>query len=308
MKTSLWLCAFLSGATVFAQEAWFDDFEERVWDCDPVCWDICADCVPDVSTGDLILAGQSDMWIGKYGLSGPISVRTQFAFNGDTADNAGTTDQFRLYANWNYPIGYKGQLNQLNGKLTLWNHNGAQKTLLGSTFLDRPPEKGEDLVMQLDVHLEGDELELRCWRAAEGPESAKQIGAFDDVHSHGFCGAYIWSAGSEGATLRYIWISHQRIRLVVPFIRGNANADDNTDIADAVFVLNFLFLGGAAPSCEDAADADDNGSLEITDAVYLLNFLFLGGPPPAAPFPDCGLDPMPDDALTCESFPACADR
>ena len=69
--------------------------------------------------------------------------------------------------------------------------------------------------------------------------------------------------------------------IVHRFLRGNANADDNTDLSDAVFILSYLFIGGAAPSCEDAADSDDNGALEITDAVYLLNFLFLGGPAPA---------------------------
>jgi parallel beta-helix repeat protein len=92
----------------------------------------------------------------------------------------------------------------------------------------------------------------------------------------------------------------------VPFTRGNANADDNTDLSDAVFVLTYLFLGGTAPSCEDGADADDNGALEITDAVYLLNYLFLGGLPPEPPFPTCGPDPTPDE-LGCEARGPCPD-
>jgi hypothetical protein len=95
----------------------------------------------------------------------------------------------------------------------------------------------------------------------------------------------------------------------MPFLRGNANADDNTDLSDAVFVLNYLFLGGAAPSCEDAADCDDNGALEITDGIYLLNYLFLGGLQPPAPFPECGLDPTIEDSteLTCGEFLPCAE-
>jgi hypothetical protein len=43
---------------------------------------------------------------------------------------------------------------------------------------------------------------------------------------------------------------------------------------------------------------------EITDAVYLLNFLFLGGRAPVNPFPKCGLDPT-EDELSCESFESC---
>jgi hypothetical protein len=88
------------------------------------------------------------------------------------------------------------------------------------------------------------------------------------------------------------------------FRRGDANAGEGTNLSDAVFILNFLFLGGTEPTCEDAADTDDNGVLNITDAVYLLNFLFLGGPAPEPPFPTCGPDPT-GDALTCESFTPC---
>lgn len=72
------------------------------------------------------------------------------------------------------------------------------------------------------------------------------------------------------------------------FRRGDGNDDSAVDIADAIFTLNWLFLGGRAPGCEAAADLDGDGSVNITDPVYLLGFLFLGGPAPPAPFPDCG--------------------
>ena len=89
------------------------------------------------------------------------------------------------------------------------------------------------------------------------------------------------------------------------FQRGNSSADANTDLSDAVFLLNFLFLGGLEPPCRKAADADDGGTLDLTDAVLLLNYLFLGGGEPAQPFPGCGRDPTTDD-LTCEAFQPCA--
>lgn len=37
------------------------------------------------------------------------------------------------------------------------------------------------------------------------------------------------------------------------FLRGDANASGKVDLSDAVFTLNWLFLGGLAPSCPDAA-------------------------------------------------------
>ncbi|MBI4602295.1 MAG: hypothetical protein HY721_10075, partial [Planctomycetes bacterium] len=89
-----------------------------------------------------------------------------------------------------------------------------------------------------------------------------------------------------------------------PFVRGDASADGQVNITDPIFVLGYLFLGGAAPSCLDAADTDDNGQLQVTDAVRVLSYLFLGGPEPASPWASCGLDPTPE-SLTCESFPRC---
>ncbi|MBI4603918.1 MAG: hypothetical protein HY721_18335 [Planctomycetes bacterium] len=94
------------------------------------------------------------------------------------------------------------------------------------------------------------------------------------------------------------------LRVVDPgeptFLRGDANFDLKVDISDAVFTLSYLFLGGAAPSCEDSADADDTGKLELTDAVFTLSFLF-GGPARALPppYPERGRDGRPDDLAPC---------
>jgi hypothetical protein len=90
------------------------------------------------------------------------------------------------------------------------------------------------------------------------------------------------------------------------FIRGICNGLGGTpQITSAVFTFNFLFLGGPAPPCAIACDANGEGGTNITDGVFVLNFLFLGGP---APFNwvDSSGDGVPDP--TCESAPveACA--
>ena len=70
--------------------------------------------------------------------------------------------------------------------------------------------------------------------------------------------------------------------------------------------MNFLFLGGAAPVCGDAADADNNGAIQLTDGIFILNFLFLGGQAPVQPGLECGEDTaQPDDGLGCETFSSC---
>ncbi|MGB2698349.1 MAG: RHS repeat-associated core domain-containing protein [Candidatus Zixiibacteriota bacterium] len=86
------------------------------------------------------------------------------------------------------------------------------------------------------------------------------------------------------------------------FIRGDANNDGVTTVADVVWLINYLFRNGPVPPCMDAGDANDNGEANITDAVYLVNYLFRNGPPPPPPgrdFPeDCGIDPT-EDVLGC---------
>ncbi len=92
------------------------------------------------------------------------------------------------------------------------------------------------------------------------------------------------------------------------FVRGDANADGNFDISDAVFSLSALFVGGSsAPTCADAGDANNDGNYDISDAVFTLSALFVAGsPPPPAPHPDCGVDSaLPADTLDCAAFAPC---
>lgn len=94
------------------------------------------------------------------------------------------------------------------------------------------------------------------------------------------------------------------------FIRGDANPSGSINIADAIQVLQSLFLGDKMPlGCLDAADANDDGAADITDAAYLLSYLFLQGPRPGPEdlFTGCWYDRFhtPDDSLDCKEFAAC---
>ncbi len=85
------------------------------------------------------------------------------------------------------------------------------------------------------------------------------------------------------------------------FHRGDSNGDGAVDISDAIDVLDFLFTGGAASDCSDAADASDDGRIDLSDPIATLGFLFLGtGNLP----PGCVLD-LTEDDLTCRFYPPC---
>ena len=69
----------------------------------------------------------------------------------------------------------------------------------------------------------------------------------------------------------------------IRYITGDANADGDIDIADVVYLVNYLFIDGPAPEPLAAGDANCDGKVDIADVVYLINYLFIGGPPPCEP-------------------------
>jgi hypothetical protein len=61
---------------------------------------------------------------------------------------------------------------------------------------------------------------------------------------------------------------------------GDANNDESVDIGDAVFIIQYIFMGGTPPEPICQADPNDDDMVNIGDAVYLINYIFRDGPPP----------------------------
>jgi len=66
--------------------------------------------------------------------------------------------------------------------------------------------------------------------------------------------------------------------------RGNVNGDamDAVDISDVIYLVDYSFGTGPAPTCIDEADVNGDGTLDISDLVYLVDYSFGSGPPPVA--------------------------
>ncbi len=61
---------------------------------------------------------------------------------------------------------------------------------------------------------------------------------------------------------------------------GDADGSGSVSIVDVVFLINYIFMGGAAPQPLSQGDADCDGEITIADAAYLVNYIFSGGPAP----------------------------
>ena len=72
----------------------------------------------------------------------------------------------------------------------------------------------------------------------------------------------------------YYWSS------VVCPVPGDANFDGSANVGDAVYLIAYIFKGGAEPFCKPEADANGDCSVNVGDAVYLISYVFKGGAAP----------------------------
>ncbi len=63
---------------------------------------------------------------------------------------------------------------------------------------------------------------------------------------------------------------------------GDADGTGVVSISDAVFLINYIFIGGPAPSPLSSGDVDCNEIITISDIVYLVHYIFMGGLVPCA--------------------------
>ena len=53
--------------------------------------------------------------------------------------------------------------------------------------------------------------------------------------------------------------------------------------ADVIFLVNYIFKGGAAPNPPSKAYMNNNGVVNSADIVFMVNHVFKAGPPPPCP-------------------------
>jgi hypothetical protein len=65
------------------------------------------------------------------------------------------------------------------------------------------------------------------------------------------------------------------------YFRGNVNSDDNLNIADVIYMVNYLFKNGPGLfPLDDQGDVNSDNKTSVSDAIYLINYLFKTGVPP----------------------------
>ncbi|MFH1688342.1 MAG: hypothetical protein ABIE70_12580 [bacterium] len=122
----------------------------------------------------------------------------------------------------------------------------------------------------IDGDCDIDNFDVACYGDPECPKN--------------YCPAYPPPSGTIYVDLAFV------INGTCCLTRGDINHDNlGPDIADLVFLVNYMFNGGPVPQCDVPlgsgyyAEADIDGNLlgpDIADLVYLVNYMFNGGPAP----------------------------
>ncbi len=61
------------------------------------------------------------------------------------------------------------------------------------------------------------------------------------------------------------------------YLCGDANADLDVNVSDAVWIINYVFVSGEPPSPLEAGDANCDGDVNVSDAVWIINYVFVAG-------------------------------
>jgi Peptidase family M28/Dockerin type I domain len=108
------------------------------------------------------------------------------------------------------------------------------------------------------------------------------------------------TGGAEGQTSLTIDIVHSEttdyttpsidVTVNPPILCGDATDDDLVNVSDAVFIINYVFVGGAAPDPLEKGDVNCDGEVNVSDAVHIVNYIFVYGFIPC----DTNGDEIPD--------------
>ncbi len=67
---------------------------------------------------------------------------------------------------------------------------------------------------------------------------------------------------------------------VISLLRGDLDGSQTIDVADLVYLVDYMFNAGPEPTIWENGNVNGVGSIDIADLVYLVDYMFNGGPPP----------------------------
>jgi subtilisin family serine protease len=87
-----------------------------------------------------------------------------------------------------------------------------------------------------------------------------------------------------GWDMSYGWGVANGFRALLAITRGDVDNSGGIDIADIVYLSDYMYNGGSEPDPDvRVGDFDCSGGIDISDMVALVDYVFFDGAPPATP-------------------------
>jgi FG-GAP repeat/Dockerin type I domain len=112
------------------------------------------------------------------------------------------------------------------------------------------------------------------------------VSGIGDVNNDGRTAVIV---GNSWEDLAYVYVLGTE-EVCLSYICGDANTDLTVNVSDAVWIINYVFVGGDPPDPLDSGDANCDGTSNVSDAVWIINYVFVGGNEPC----DSDGDSIPD--------------
>jgi len=174
-------------------------------------------------------------------------------------------------------------------------------TMLDTIFMNYPTTVhhiavGDFAFTPTKTHVNPGDIVIWAWAnglhtTASDPSSPKSW-ASPNLAAAGDHFQLVFSAGDGNGPFPYHCDFHPLAMLDTIFTNvaspctscGDANSDAAIDISDAVFLIGYIFSGGAVPAdcgyLKGKGDANGDGTVDISDAVHLISYIFAGGQAP----------------------------
>ncbi len=76
------------------------------------------------------------------------------------------------------------------------------------------------------------------------------------------------------------YIDDLKVGPVTSAVAGDVTGDGTVDVADVIFLINYLFVDEPSRIPPENGDVNCDGIVDVADVIYLINYLFIGGSPP----------------------------
>jgi hypothetical protein len=136
--------------------------------------------------------------------------------------------------------------------------------------------KGEQLIIYIDGELDS-AMSVPDYYLCDASGYLPSIGAYNRGEDRLFEGII------DHVKIYRIALTPEEIKteFEAGFIRGDVTGDGVIDAGDVVYLINYLYRGGPAPTPLASGDTTCDGNVDAGDVVYLINYLYRSGPAPS---------------------------